>query len=427
MLKKIGISLLLAFAMLVSTFNVGIETTVYAAPPCTTLPECRELQRETRNNIAEYIEQEEELGDEIAEIQTEISSLRNDISDLEDSISVLEAEIEVVELEILELVEAIETNLEVLEETEDEIDVLLDEVSQRMRLNQHFNNTNSFLTALSEAENLTGLIRVTRRFSRIATEDAELMEELTELVETQENLLVELDEQRTELEDRRNERTDHRTELEVEQTALEDAQYTLVVRETEMQDRLYALNLARVDEEEMLAAIEAAEEILARTPPPPVTTSNNNNNSNSSSSGTPQTPNESGLAHPMPGSIVSSEFGPRWGTHHAGIDLIVLGNPSAPVLAAASGTVTTARFDSGFGWYVVISHNINGQRVDTLYAHLRYEPPVSVGDIVSQGDRVGTKGSTGWSTGAHLHFEVHPGGLSWGTHRGVDPRLWIRF
>ena len=77
------------------------------------------------------------------------------------------------------------------------------------------------------------------------------------------------------------------------------------------------------------------------------------------------------------------------------------------------------------GWYVVISHNINGQRVDTLYGHLRYQPPVSAGDVVTQGQRIGTKGSTGFSTGPHLHFEVHPGGFSW--NAGVNPREWINF
>ena len=425
MLKKIGISLLLAFAMLISAFNVGIGTTVHATAPCTSLAECRDLQRETRDNIAEYIEQEGELGDEITEVQTEISELRGEISELEGRIDVLQSEIDVVENEISALVEDIDTNLEILEDTDEQIEILLDEVSRRMRVTQHFNNTNSFLTALSEAESLTGLIRVTRRFSRFALDDAELMEELAQLVEDQEVLLAELDEQLESLEARRAEREEHRIELEAEQANLEGAQYELVLRETEMQDRLYELNMARVDEEALLAAIEEAEEILLRTPPPPVTTNNGSNNN--SSSGTPQTPNESGLAHPMPGATVSSEWGPRWGGHHAGIDLIVLGNPSAPVLASASGTVTTARFDSGFGWYIIISHNINGQRVDTLYAHLRYQPPVSVGDVVSQGDRVGTKGSTGWSTGPHLHFEVHPGGFSWGSHRGVNPRLWINF
>jgi len=127
----------------------------------------------------------------------------------------------------------------------------------------------------------------------------------------------------------------------------------------------------------------------------------------------------------MPGARVTSEFGPRWGRHHAGIDLAVVGNPSAPVLAAAAGTVTVSQWHDSLGWFVVITHNINGQTVATLYAHLRYTPPVSVGTVVSQGQRIGTKGNTGQSQGAHLHFEVHPGGWAWGN--SVNPRQWITF
>ena len=144
-----------------------------------------------------------------------------------------------------------------------------------------------------------------------------------------------------------------------------------------------------------------------------------------------QIPNIYGLAHPMPNAVVTSEFGPRWGTHHAGIDLVVNGNARANILAAASGVVTLSGWHDSMGNWVIISHNINGQRVDTVYAHLRYSPPVRVGQVVLQGDVIGVKGNTGHSFGAHLHFEVHPGGWHPDTHswqnRGVNPRDWIDF
>jgi len=413
MFKKIGTSLLLVFTMLVSIFNIGTVTTVYATAPCTTLAECRELQQTTRDNIAELIEEEEEVSEDIEEIQAEISILRDEIADLEDRISDLESEMAVLAVEVAELVDEIEENLEILEETEDRIEDLIDEISQRMRVTQRVNNTNSFLTTLSEAESLTDFIRVTRTFNRLATEDAELADELLDLVEAQENLLIELEEQRDELEAISDTLEASAATLEAYQVNLEEDQIELIMREAEMQDRLYTLNLNLVDEEEMLAAIEQAEAVLAGVPPPLVSLA--------------QTPNATGLAHPMPGAIVTDEFGTRGGTHR-GIDLAVPGNPSAPILAAAAGTVTTAGWNNGgFGYYVIISHNIDGQRVDTVYAHLRYQPMVSAGSTVSQGQQIGNKGNTGQSFGAHLHFEVHPGGFSWGGNRGVNPRGWINF
>lgn len=110
------------------------------------------------------------------------------------------------------------------------------------------------------------------------------------------------------------------------------------------------------------------------------------------------------LSIPAP---ITSLFG--WRQHpifgdarfHAGIDL---GAPmGAPVVAAFSGQVVTAEFLQGYGLTVVLMHN-NGTQ-ETLYAHLS-EIFVKPGDTVAQGDVVGRVGSTGNSTGPHLHFEV---------------------
>lgn len=418
MIKKIGISLLLAFTMLVSIFNVGTITTAYARA-CTTIPECREIQRMTRDNIAGFLEEEEELSEEIAVVQAKITDLRSQVSDLEDTISVRKSEIAILTAELADLAEEVENNLEVLYETEARTEVLVDEISQRMRITQRVNNTNSFLAILSESTNLTDFLRVTRTFSRIALEDAELMEELNDLIEFQENLLIELAEQRDQIESSRIERQTRVAELEEKQANLREFQNELVKNETQLQDALAQLYEDRTSEEELLAMAIEMQEILERTPPPQVTTP-------ISPSGV-QTPNASGLAHPMPGSRVTSEFGPRWGTHHSGIDLVVDGNPSAAILSAAAGTVTLAGWNDSMGWWVIISHNINDQRVDTVYAHLRYSPPISAGEVVSQGQVIGTKGNTGNSFGAHLHFEVHPGGFAWGSPRGVNPRQWVSF
>jgi len=422
MLKKIGISLLLAFTILVSTVYANPE------PACRTIAECLEIQREAHDNIAEMIEQEEELRSEIEEIQDEILRVRDEIAYLENAIRMLEDEIAELDAEIADLIVEAAINLEILEETSDQIDDLIDQISGRMRLAQRANNRNSLLVMLSEAEDLTTFLRVTRRFSSIATSDAELMDELTELVEFQENLLLELSHQQDGLETRRETRYTRIAELEVEQANLEVTQYELEELEIQMQDILSELHETRLSEEEMLAAAAEIQEILERTPPPLITTPNSSGTGVSSG---PQTPNHSGLAHPMPGARVTSEFGPRWGRHHAGIDLAVNGNPRANILAAAAGTVTLSGYHVSMGNWVIISHSIDGERIDTVYAHLRYSPPVSVGQAVYQGDVIGVKGNTGHSRGAHLHFEVHPGGWHPNTHgwqnRGVNPRGWIEF
>lgn len=99
---------------------------------------------------------------------------------------------------------------------------------------------------------------------------------------------------------------------------------------------------------------------------------------------------------------LSSGYGWRWGRMHQGID--IAGPIGSPILAAAAGTVEFAGWTSGgYGNLIEIRH-ADGSL--TRYAHLD-RVGVQLGDRVTQGQVIGTMGSTGRSTGPHLHFEVH--------------------
>lgn len=103
---------------------------------------------------------------------------------------------------------------------------------------------------------------------------------------------------------------------------------------------------------------------------------------------------------PADGGYVSSHMGERWGSYHRGIDIA---RPTTrAVYAADNGVVTSAESHATYGNKVVINHN-NGY--ETLYAHLA-SIDVTVGQTVGQGTTIGEMGSTGRSTGIHLHFEV---------------------
>ena len=117
------------------------------------------------------------------------------------------------------------------------------------------------------------------------------------------------------------------------------------------------------------------------------------------------------LVWPCPSySRISSQYGyrthPISGTRklHKGLDIAA--SSGNPVIAAASGTVVKSYFSSSYGNYVVISH---GGGMMTAYAHMTRRM-VSAGQTVAAGQQVGTVGSTGNSTGPHLHFEVYVGG-----------------
>ncbi|GEM02571.1 Murein DD-endopeptidase MepM and murein hydrolase activator NlpD, contain LysM domain [Halolactibacillus halophilus] len=103
---------------------------------------------------------------------------------------------------------------------------------------------------------------------------------------------------------------------------------------------------------------------------------------------------------PAVGGYLSSPYGPRWGSFHKGIDIARPSNRN--ILASDNGVVEKVSYGSGYGNYLVVNHN-NGYK--TLYAHLS-NVSVNVGQTVPKGAVLGTMGSTGRSTGIHLHFEV---------------------
>jgi murein DD-endopeptidase MepM/ murein hydrolase activator NlpD len=118
-------------------------------------------------------------------------------------------------------------------------------------------------------------------------------------------------------------------------------------------------------------------------------------------------PNGGGLIHPLAGKgQISSPFGPRGGRNHNGIDLAAA--QGTPVVAAQGGTVTVNDFDAnGYGNWVAIRHPDGSE---TRYGHLVGKSPIAEGTQVTQGQVIGQVGSTGRSTGPHLHYEVRIGG-----------------
>jgi murein DD-endopeptidase MepM/ murein hydrolase activator NlpD len=113
-----------------------------------------------------------------------------------------------------------------------------------------------------------------------------------------------------------------------------------------------------------------------------------------------------GFSWPTAGTI-TSRFGRRWGRMHKGID--IAGPIGTPINAAADGIVVAAGWQSGgYGNLVEIKHS---DGTTTRYGH-NSRISVSVGQVVRQGQQVAQMGSTGHSTGSHLHFEIRPSGGS---------------
>jgi len=130
---------------------------------------------------------------------------------------------------------------------------------------------------------------------------------------------------------------------------------------------------------------------------------------------------------PFPvGVRISDDYGPRvapcsgCSTFHKGLDMVP--GAGTPISSVADGIVReTGETDSGFGNYAVVDHVVDGQLVSTLYAHMEWGSlAVSEGQPVKAGQLLGAVGSTGQSTGPHLHLEVWADGTD-----PIDPYAWL--
>ena len=201
--------------------------------------------------------------------------------------------------------------------------------------------------------------------------------------------------------------SDHLAHLKAEQEVVLEQ-----VRQIRQSKALAAANAdARVaelarEEEDLEGEQERIEQLIAErqapapTIAPPAATSRGGGGG---SAPIPSSVSTSGYIWPACGTV-TSEYGRRWGRMHAGLDID--DNRTSAIVAARGGVVIFAGWSGGYGQLTLIDH---GDGVVTAYAH-QSAMTVSEGQSVSQGQRIGTIGTTGSSTGTHLHFETRVNG-----------------
>ncbi|MEJ5997278.1 M23 family metallopeptidase [Corynebacterium sp. H130] len=119
------------------------------------------------------------------------------------------------------------------------------------------------------------------------------------------------------------------------------------------------------------------------------------------------------VAKPAEGAFTSG-FGPRWGTMHNGVD--IANAVGTPIVAVMDGTVLESGPASGYGNWIRIQHEDGSV---SIYGHMETLDVVA-GQKVTAGQKIAGMGSRGFSTGSHLHFEIHPDGKT-----PVDPAAWL--
>lgn len=392
-----------------------------------------------RSNMAGTQSMISQTRSQVVTVQAEILALDSQITQVNIKIDQLNGEMQKLQAEIAQTKAELEAaKAELLEKK--------DLYAKRLRA-MYIANDRGYLDILLDSTDATSIIGNARMIRSIATSDRELIDEINAKVkeiEEKQALLAEQEKQlaqkqeqarieRSNLEAANAQKTGYMNSLMSNLSAYE-AQYDAMLRESDAIESQIAnldLSIQKAKEEESAriakqrAAAEAArreKEAAARKASRSTgrTASTRSASVNSApavsddvvSYGEKATPEaKTGeLYWPVPGHHrITSPFGYRihpilkYRKLHTGVDI---GAPNGtPVVSAASGTVIASRFMSGYGNCIMIDH---GGKV-TVYGHLSSRA-VSPGQSVSAGETIGYVGSTGMSTGAHLHFEVRVNG-----------------
>ena len=347
---------------------------------------------------------ESELKEKVSVLQSQISVLKSQISEVQNSIGVKEQQISAKQAEIAQ--------------KEQDIADQWEGFKSHMAAMQELRDGGS-VAMLSAVNDLYELLTFNEVMQDISVKDTEIMDNMK-------TAKAGLEADKTALESDRAELVSQKADLQSQKKELDSQNSQMQSKQSELNSSISAAQMSAADAKKAQAAAQAAiesdelnyeavkgqiQKLIAQA-----------------ASSQPQL-SFTGFICPLKSySRISSEYGwrknPVSGVNklHAGIDLAAGGG--TPIYAAASGYVQVAGWSSGgYGNYVIIYHGkmSDGNQYSTLYGHMR-SVATSAGKYVKQGEIIGYVGSTGNSTGNHLHLEVWKGGSK---ANAVNPRSYI--
>ena len=384
-MKKISLKILGVLTIIIMFAQVN----VFAA----TKSELKENSSDTDKKIEEAKEELEGIQAEKSEtlkqvesLITEISSYESEIDKLDEQISKLNNDIKDAENKLNQKQEDYKKEKELLE--------------KRLVATYEAGET-SYLDVLLSSSSLTDLISNYYFVTEITRNDKELMEEIKKEEEEIEKAKTTLENSKSELNNSKVMKQSKATQLKQAKNQKDSYVSKLNEEEKNTQEQLEQFERDKRDIQAQLAAIAKKEAEQAAN------SGNSNNNITNN-------PSASGYIRPIVGYGITCGW--MGYANHTGVDFSGAGISGKPILAAKSGTVVTStalKNSNGtyrsYGEYIVINHHDGTM---TLYAHgAPGSRLVSVGQKVSQGQQIMSVGTTGNSTGYHLHFEVRVNGV----------------
>lgn len=346
-------------------------------------------------SLQEAQDEKAQLEKALKEAQSTIEDLRDSKGDIESKVTELNQQLIDISARITDLENQLTAKSEDIQETKDELAGAKEREAQQyadMKVRIQFmyeNGQTSYLEALLSSRNISEFLNSADYIAQIQSYDRQKLTEYQDTVESIVNLEAQLEQEYT--------------DLEALKSTVESNKATVAAmmrqKESELADISGDIEDAQSDADYYAAEIQAQEELIAAI---------KRAEAEKAAAGVEEHPYTGGAFRwPCPSSTrVTSNYGTRVSpmsgasSNHKGIDIGA--SARADIIAAADGTVTAASYSSAAGNYVMIDH---GGGLYTVYMHAS-SLLVSPGQTVSAGDVIAKVGSTGISTGSHLHFGV---------------------
>lgn len=396
------VCILLAIVLLGSLVSGALIVMVNAASS-------KEIEQDLitlREEQAKLKEQSDALQSQINENQQQTQTLVSRKADIDQQMEVSRQTIENLNAQIQQYSLLIAQKQDELDASVAEEQALQQQYKTRLRAMEETGSV-SYWSILFKASSFSDLLDRVDMIREIAKSDQLMLEKLAAASEEIESERAELETQLAGLETARQELAEQQSALEAQRAESDMLILQMTAEFAALSDEYDAAEAAK---DELLEQIKKTEteyfnalsaEEAARLA---ALNAQNNNKVPASASGASS---ESGFLYPLPYAVeITSPFGMRHNpvtgkySSHSGVDFGA--GQGTSIYACKSGTVTVAGYAEAWGYYVTINH---GDGYSTLYAHMT-NYTVSTGDYVAQGDVIGYVGSTGWSTGPHLHLSV---------------------
>ena len=365
-----------------------------------------DLEKERKANQSKI----NEAKDEQNEVRTKMTAIQKEVEELNAKIASYENEIDDLTSQIDETSANIDTMTQELTKKEKELEEKEELLKKRLVASYKAGST-SYLDVLLSSGSLTSFLSNYYLIEQLAESDQKLIDTITTTKNQVVEAKVQLEENKKSLEDARELQENKKKALDVNKSEKNEKVAQLSDEDKKLQQQIEDM---QSQDSAIRAAIKKAQATEEAAKKAAESNKNNGNKNNGGNSSSPSS-NPGGFIYPVPSAYAKITTGLYYsnGSYHGGVDFGSGGIAGQPVYAVKSGTVILAlALTTSYGNYVVIDHH---DGTYTLYAHGQAGSIcVSPGQSVSQGQQIMKVGSTGNSTGAHLHFEVivSPGGYN---------------